>query len=102
MSVKFVLAINPGSTSTKIAVFENTKPVFTKKISHNLEELRKFKKIASQYKFRKEIILKELQQADHASTGSDQPTQSAAMVLPYRQLPSASQAELAAWHRPFS
>ncbi len=64
MSVKFVLAINPGSTSTKIAVFENTKPVFTKKISHNLEELRKFKKIASQYKFRKEIILKELQQAD--------------------------------------
>jgi butyrate kinase len=64
MSAKLILAINPGSTSTKIAVFENTKPLFAKKITHEIEELKKFKKIVDQYKFRKEIILKELQQAD--------------------------------------
>ena len=53
MSAKFILAINPGSTSTKIAVFENTKPIFTKKITHEIEELKKFKKIVDQYQFRK-------------------------------------------------
>src|ERR1035437_5622737 len=64
MSAKFILAINPGSTSTKFAVFENTNPVFTKKITHQLEELQKFKRIVDQYKFRKDIILSELQQTD--------------------------------------
>jgi butyrate kinase len=64
MSAKFILAINPGSTSTKFAVFENTNPVFTKKITHQLEELQNFKKIVDQYKFRKDIILSELQQTD--------------------------------------
>jgi butyrate kinase len=61
---KFILTINPGSTSTKIAVFKNTKPIFTKTISHPSEELKPFKKIADQYLFRKEIILKELKDAD--------------------------------------
>jgi len=64
MPTKFILAINPGSTSTKIAVFENTKPVFAKNITHENEELKKFKKIVDQYVFRKEIILRELQQAE--------------------------------------
>ena len=64
MTGKFILAINPGSTSTKIAVFENTKPVFTKNIKHSSEELKKFKKISDQYQFRKDIILNELKEAD--------------------------------------
>ena len=37
---KKILVVNPGSTSTKIAVFENTKPVFAKKITHEIEELK--------------------------------------------------------------
>ncbi|MBN1415398.1 MAG: butyrate kinase [Bacteroidales bacterium] len=55
-----ILAINPGSTSTKIAIYHNTKPVFLKSIHHEAEELAGFHRIVDQYKFRKEIILKEL------------------------------------------
>jgi butyrate kinase len=55
-----ILAINPGSTSTKIAIYCNTKPVFLKSIHHDSEDLAKFQRIVDQYKFRKEIILKEL------------------------------------------
>jgi butyrate kinase len=55
-----ILAINPGSTSTKIAVYHNAKPVFLKSILHDPEALSKFKRIGDQYEFRKSIILKEL------------------------------------------
>jgi len=55
-----ILAINPGSTSTKIAVYHNAKPVFLKSILHDPDELSKYKRISDQYEFRKRIILKEL------------------------------------------
>jgi butyrate kinase len=55
-----ILAINPGSTSTKIAVYHNAKPVFLKSILHDPRELSKFERISDQYEFRKKIILKEL------------------------------------------
>jgi butyrate kinase len=55
-----ILAINPGSTSTKIAIYHNTKPVFLKSIHHESPDLGQFHRIVDQYKFRKEIILKEL------------------------------------------
>jgi butyrate kinase len=58
-----ILAINPGSTSTKIAVFEEAKSIFTKNIKHTTEELQPFAKITDQFQFRKDIILKELQDA---------------------------------------
>lgn len=59
-----ILVINPGSTSTKIAVFEDNEPIFTKNIKHTLEELSPFPNLIDQYSFRKEIILKELQEAN--------------------------------------
>jgi len=59
-----ILAINPGSTSTKIAVFEDNKAIFTKNIKHTSEELAPFAKLIDQYSFRKEIILKELKEAN--------------------------------------
>lgn len=59
-----ILAINPGSTSTKIAVFMNGKSIFLKTIRHSAEELEKFEKITDQFEFRKEIILKELIDAE--------------------------------------
>lgn len=59
-----VLAINPGSTSTKIAVFEGSKQIFLKNIKHSSEDLAGFKLITDQYEFRKSIILKELEQAE--------------------------------------
>jgi butyrate kinase len=59
-----ILAINPGSTSTKIAVYQNTNPVFVKNINHPAEDLVKFEHIADQFHFRKEIILQELEDAE--------------------------------------
>ncbi len=55
-----ILAINPGSTSTKIAVFEDLKELFTKNIKHSVEDLKPFSRIIEQYEFRKNIILQEL------------------------------------------
>lgn len=55
-----ILAINPGSTSTKIGVFEKNELIFEKSISHSVEVLKDFDKIFDQLDFRKEIILSEL------------------------------------------
>lgn len=60
---KRILAINPGSTSTKIAVYEGNKVLFLKKIQHSVEDLSKFDKIFDQFDFRKNIIIKELTDA---------------------------------------
>ena len=56
-----ILAINPGSTSTKIAVFNGKEEVFVKNIKHSTEELSGFIKITEQTNFRKSVILKELE-----------------------------------------
>ncbi|HSV97861.1 MAG TPA: butyrate kinase [Spirochaetota bacterium] len=55
-----ILAINPGSTSTKVAVYEGESPLFIKNIKHATGELCAFSDMAEQYHFRKEIILAEL------------------------------------------
>lgn len=59
-----ILAINPGSTSTKIAVYQNAKPIFLKSILHDPEALSKYKRIGDQYEFRKNLILKELKDSN--------------------------------------
>jgi butyrate kinase len=64
MAFRQILAINPGSTSTKIAVYTNTKVVFLKSIQHSTEDLNTFKTISDQYAYRKKIILDELKNAD--------------------------------------
>ncbi len=64
MSNPRILAINPGSTSTKIAVFEGSKQIFLKNIKHTSEEIAQFGKITDQYEFRKNIILSELKNAN--------------------------------------
>lgn len=51
-----ILSINPGSTSTKIAVYEDDKELFTKSILHTDEELKGFERITDQYNFRKNVI----------------------------------------------
>lgn len=59
-----ILAINPGSTSTKIAVFEGRKSVFLKSIKHTAEQLADYQSIGDQYEFRKEAVLDALIQGD--------------------------------------
>ncbi|MGQ1889714.1 butyrate kinase [Thermophagus sp. OGC60D27] len=58
-----ILVINPGSTSTKIAVYDDIKSIFLKTLRHSSEELSEFDDIPSQYEFRKRVILKELELA---------------------------------------
>lgn len=57
---KCVLVINPGSTSTKIAVFQDGTRLFDSSVSHSSEELKAFPTIASQYEFRKAKIIEAL------------------------------------------
>ncbi len=52
-----ILAINPGSTSTKIAVYLNKNPIFNKSIRHNTKIISSFDKIIDQYEFRKDAII---------------------------------------------
>ncbi|MDD4141180.1 MAG: butyrate kinase [Bacteroidales bacterium] len=59
-----ILAINPGSTSTKIAVYEDEKEVFIKTLRHSSEEISKFDKVTDQFGFRKKIIIDELTNAN--------------------------------------
>lgn len=56
-----ILAINPGSTSTKIALYCGESMVFTETINHSLEELKAFDGIADQFDYRKTIILQILE-----------------------------------------
>lgn len=62
MSTQRILAINPGSTSTKIAVFEGENQVFIKTLKHASEDLAHFAVITDQFEFRKNIIMKELEE----------------------------------------
>jgi butyrate kinase len=55
-----ILVINPGSTSTKIAVYENSNSVFLKIIRHKAEELQAFERITDQLGFRKNLIMEAL------------------------------------------
>jgi len=56
-----ILIMNPGSTSTKIAVYEDERPVFIESISHSPDEIGHFKVITDQYEFRKNLIYRTLE-----------------------------------------
>jgi butyrate kinase len=56
-----VLSINPGSTSTKVAVYENETPQFIETIRHSAQEIAQYPKIADQYTFRRDAVLALLQ-----------------------------------------
>jgi len=51
-----ILVINPGSTSTKIAVYNNRKEVLLMNVKHEQEALAKFERIADQFDYRKNMI----------------------------------------------
>jgi butyrate kinase len=57
---RLILAINPGSTSTKFSLFEEEKLIFEKSLRHSAGELKDFEKITDQFHFRKGLIMKEL------------------------------------------
>jgi butyrate kinase len=57
MPVFKILTINPGSTSTKIGLFENQNPVFLETIKHAFEDVIKYKNPIDQFEFRRNLIL---------------------------------------------
>ena len=59
-----ILVINPGSTSTKMAVYEDEKPILLRNITHTPEELAPFDAITEQQDFRRQLVLDELTAAD--------------------------------------
>lgn len=59
-----ILAINPGSTSTKIAIYDDTEELFKTSIEHSSEEVKKYENIADQYTMRYEAIMKFLKEVD--------------------------------------
>lgn len=59
-----ILIINPGSTSTKFAVFDDTKEKLMKTIRHNHEKLSQFDTIGDQFLFRRKLIEKALKKVD--------------------------------------
>ena len=56
MSYK-ILVINPGSTSTKIGVYEDETLLFEETLRHSTEEIAKYATIVDQKDFRKELIV---------------------------------------------
>lgn len=53
-----ILTINPGSTSTKIAVFENETELFSQSVEHTSTDLESFLTVNEQFEFRKKTVQK--------------------------------------------
>lgn len=59
-----LLVINPGSTSTKIAIFQDEQPVFEQTLRHSGQDLAQYERVSDQYQFRKEAVLSALAATD--------------------------------------
>ena len=57
-----LLIINPGSTSTKIGVYEDENQILEENLKHSAEEIAKYDRIYDQFPFRKEVILNVLKE----------------------------------------
>lgn len=66
-----IFAINPGSTSTKIALIENDNVLFSKNVSHDANKLAEFDGISAQMPYRKETILNLLKENNVSLEGID-------------------------------
>jgi len=60
MDADYIIAINPGATSTKIAVYHSNKFVFLKTLRHECDELTAFKSTLDQLDFRLNLVLNEV------------------------------------------
>lgn len=59
-----ILSINPGATSTRVALYQDTKPIKVEVIRHSSDDLSAFKHTLDQLDYRKELILKFLERND--------------------------------------
>lgn len=64
--IKDILVINPGSTSTKIAVFRDKKALFKENVFHDVIKINSFPEIGDQKDYRREYILNQLKDKDYS------------------------------------
>jgi butyrate kinase len=57
-----IVAINPGSTSTKISLYQGNEEILTETITHQIEDLARFNKSSDQDLYRMEIIVRVLRE----------------------------------------
>lgn len=57
-----ILVINPGSTSTKVAIYEDNKQIELFSVRHAVDDLMQFARVLDQFDFRYELIIKGLQE----------------------------------------
>ncbi len=55
---KYILAINPGSTSTKVTLFDGESEYKSYKLDHQKKDLKEYKEIIDQYRYRLDLIEK--------------------------------------------
>ena len=55
-----ILAVNPGSTSTKLAVYNDDTPVISLSIPHSADDLAPFKTVNDQFLWRRDLVINEL------------------------------------------
>ena len=63
MDRNLILTVNPGSTSTKFALFNGDKTLLEMTLRHSAEEIDRFEKITDQFSFRKKMIVDALNEA---------------------------------------
>lgn len=63
-----ILSINPGSTSTKVAVYEDEQCVFSRNIQHSIDELSHFDEPMHQLDYRKQLVISTLKEMNIAFT----------------------------------
>ena len=57
-----ILAINPGSTSTKFSVFDANELILDQTVRHSTDEISQYPKILDQYEFRRDLIIKSMEE----------------------------------------
>lgn len=66
-----ILVINPGGTSTKVAVFNDEQEVFSQNVEHPQEDVNSFSRVVDQLPYRKKAILELLEQRGEPLEGFD-------------------------------
>ncbi len=64
-----LLIINPGSTSTKVAIYEDDQEIVSNIVKHSAQELHEYKHIIDQYEFRLKHLLDYLEKENHDLSG---------------------------------
>ncbi|GAB6060874.1 butyrate kinase [Desulfonatronum parangueonense] len=60
----FILTINPGSTSTKVVLFQDTTPILTREEQHAKQQLAAFSEVWDQFAMRRDTVLEALAESN--------------------------------------